>query len=84
LKLSFYFFRLEDLAEDFFADFDDGGGGVLASRFTASSKLMFNLKSMALGITIFYLVADSLPLFFPHQKSKGKISLTRSTRRSKV
>jgi len=33
-------------------DFDTGGGGVFASRFTASVKLMFNLKSMAFGIVV--------------------------------
>jgi hypothetical protein len=43
--------RLGFCVAAFFADLDDGGGGVFASRLTASVKLMFNLKSMAFGIS---------------------------------
>jgi hypothetical protein len=32
--------------------FSAGGGGVFASRFTASVKFMFNLKSMAFGMVV--------------------------------
>lgn len=36
----------------FFAGFPSGGGGVFANRFTASVKLMFNLRSMAFGMAV--------------------------------
>ncbi len=46
-----YFLARFDLA-DLFAVFSSGGGGVFASRFTASVKLMFTLRSMAFGMAV--------------------------------
>ena len=42
--------RLAGFAFAFLGDLASGGGGVLANRLTASVKLMFNLKSIALGM----------------------------------
>jgi len=62
----------------FLAGFDDGMGGVLINRFTASSKLMpCNLRSMAFGIWFLTLLASTLPLFFRYQKPKIKTGVER-------